>query len=79
MSKRSQQNKHNPTQRKRHVEKAAEQGPVTIGDWIEGARLRTLPLAAVPVLLGTAAALAAAPGEYHWVRRSRWRCCCKLG
>lgn len=68
MSKRSQQNKHNPTQRKRHVEKAAEQGPVTIGDWIEGARLRTLPLAAVPVLLGTAAALAAAPGEYHWVR-----------
>lgn len=68
MSKRSQQNKHNPTQRKRQVEKAAEQGPVTIGDWIEGARLRTLPLAAVPVLLGTAAALAAAPGEYHWVR-----------
>lgn len=68
MSKRSQQNKHNPTQRKRHVETAVEQGPVTIGDWIEGARLRTLPLAAVPVLLGTAAALAAAPGEYHWVR-----------
>ncbi|WP_311478849.1 1,4-dihydroxy-2-naphthoate polyprenyltransferase [uncultured Gulosibacter sp.] len=68
MSKRSQQNKHNPTQRKRHVETAADQGPVTIGDWIEGARLRTLPLAAVPVLLGTAAALAAAPGEYHWVR-----------
>lgn len=68
MSKRSQQNKHNPTQRKRHVETAAEQGPATFGDWVEGARLRTLPLAAVPVLLGTAAALAAAPGEYHWVR-----------
>ena len=32
---------------------------VTAGDWIGGARLRTLPLAVVPVLLGTGVAAAA--------------------
>ena len=65
VSRRSQQHKANPTQLKR---KTAAARPATVGDWIEGARLRTLPLAVVPVLLGTAAAIAAAPGEYHWVR-----------
>ncbi len=40
----------------------------TVGDWIGGARLRTLPLAVSPVALGTASAyLLSAPG-WHWVR-----------
>lgn len=44
-------------------------GPATVGDWISGARLRTLPLAIAPVLLGTGAAVVAAgDGEFHWVR-----------
>ena len=66
MAKQKQQNLNNPTQRKRQA--VAKAAPATFGDWIEGARLRTLPLAIVPVVLGTAAAIAAAPGEYHWVR-----------
>ncbi|MDO5052344.1 MAG: 1,4-dihydroxy-2-naphthoate polyprenyltransferase [Pseudoclavibacter sp.] len=37
--------------------------------WLEGARLRTLPLAVVPVLLGTAGAVSISQeGEYHWAR-----------
>lgn len=41
----------------------------TFGDWVGGARIRTLPLAIAPVLLGTAAAHAAAGFEgWHWVR-----------
>ncbi|NLT27385.1 MAG: 1,4-dihydroxy-2-naphthoate polyprenyltransferase [Microbacteriaceae bacterium] len=65
VSRRSQQHKANPTQVKRAK---PAQRRATVGDWIEGARLRTLPLAVVPVVLGTGAAIAAAPGEYHWVR-----------
>ncbi|MHB1235372.1 MAG: 1,4-dihydroxy-2-naphthoate polyprenyltransferase [Microbacteriaceae bacterium] len=42
--------------------------PATIGDWIGGARLRTLPLSISPVLLGTAAAYLAQYGSFHWVR-----------
>jgi 1,4-dihydroxy-2-naphthoate octaprenyltransferase len=43
--------------------------PATARDWIGGARLRTLPLAVAPVLIGTGAAIAASePGVYHWVR-----------
>jgi 1,4-dihydroxy-2-naphthoate octaprenyltransferase len=43
--------------------------PATFGDWVAGARLRTLPLAIAPVLLGTGAAIVASgPGVYHWVR-----------
>lgn len=37
-------------------------------DWIAAARIRTLPIALAPVALGTAAAVAYAPGETHWVR-----------
>lgn len=33
-----------------------EQGPVTLGDWVGAARLRTLPLAVAPVVVGTGAA-----------------------
>ncbi len=44
----------------------------TLGDWIAGARLQTLPLAIMPVALGTATAYAvsaegAGPG-WHWLR-----------
>ncbi|HEY0247667.1 MAG TPA: 1,4-dihydroxy-2-naphthoate polyprenyltransferase [Gryllotalpicola sp.] len=43
--------------------------PATVGDWIGGARLRTLPLAIAPILIGTGAARAQGdPGEWHWVR-----------
>ena len=37
-------------------------------DWIGGARLRTLPLAVSPVLLGTATAHLIGDGGWHWVR-----------
>jgi len=43
-----------------------EAGPVTAGDWIGAARLRTLPLAVAPVLIGTGAARSTQP-EFHWV------------
>jgi len=47
----------------------ARTGPASLGDWISGARLRTLPLAVAPVALGTGAAVVAAgAGEFHWVR-----------
>ncbi|MGW9111624.1 1,4-dihydroxy-2-naphthoate polyprenyltransferase [Microbacterium sp. NPDC055683] len=40
--------------------------PVTLGDWIGAARLRTLPLAITPVLIGTGAAVLV--GDlFHWV------------
>jgi len=39
--------------------------PATAGDWIGGARLRTLPLAIAPVLIGTGASVVAL-GDQHW-------------
>ena len=33
-----------------------EAGPVTVRDWVGAARLRTLPLAVAPVVIGTGAA-----------------------
>jgi 1,4-dihydroxy-2-naphthoate octaprenyltransferase len=44
----------------RHVEKA------TARDWISAARLRTLPLAITPILIGTGAAILV-DGLFHWV------------
>lgn len=43
-----------------------ELGPVTAGDWIGAARLRTLPLAVAPVILGTGAAQIV-DRNLHWV------------
>lgn len=40
--------------------------PATLGDWMGAARLRTLPLAVTPVLIGTGAALLVEP-RLHWV------------
>ena len=41
----------------------------TAWDWIDGARLRTLPLAIAPVILGFGASVAVeGPGVYHWLR-----------
>ncbi|WP_345751492.1 1,4-dihydroxy-2-naphthoate polyprenyltransferase [Microbacterium rhizophilus] len=40
--------------------------PVTLGDWIGAARLRTLPLAVAPVVIGTGAAILVS-GLFHWV------------
>jgi 1,4-dihydroxy-2-naphthoate octaprenyltransferase len=39
----------------------------TIADWVEGARVRTLPLAIAPVALGTAVAYFY-EAQWHWVR-----------
>ncbi len=43
-----------------------EAPPVTAGDWIGAARLRTLPLAIAPVVIGTGAAQLGG-AEFHWV------------
>ncbi|QKJ18543.1 1,4-dihydroxy-2-naphthoate polyprenyltransferase [Microbacterium hominis] len=40
--------------------------PATARDWIGAARLRTLPLAVSPILVGTGAAMLVA-GAFHWV------------
>lgn len=40
--------------------------PATLGDWISAARLRTLPLAIAPVVIGTGAALIV-DHRFHWV------------
>lgn len=41
-------------------------GPVTMGDWIGAARLRTLPLAFTPIIIGTASAQIT-DQRFHWV------------
>lgn len=45
---------------------AVELAPVAVGDWIGAARLRTLPLAVAPVILGTGAAQVV-DRNLHWV------------
>jgi 1,4-dihydroxy-2-naphthoate octaprenyltransferase len=41
----------------------------TLADWIDGSRVRTLPLSISPVIVGTGAAIVASePGVYHPVR-----------
>lgn len=46
--------------------------PASASDWIEGARLRTLPLAIAPVLAGTGAAIEIGAGQTHLIRAA---CC----
>jgi 1,4-dihydroxy-2-naphthoate octaprenyltransferase len=47
---------------------AAAARKATVGDWISGARLRTLPLGIAPVILGTGAAHILDDNGWHWVR-----------
>lgn len=48
---------------------ASASKPATASDWIAGARLRTLPLAIAPVLIGVGAAkVAEGPGVWHPIR-----------
>ena len=52
---------------KAHVSRdPAHTDPATLGDWIGAARLRTLPLAVTPILIGTGAALLV-DRAFHWV------------
>lgn len=52
---------------KAHVSRdPAHVEPARLRDWIGAARLRTLPLAVTPILLGTGAALVV-DREFHWV------------
>src|SRR5206468_10041527 len=48
---------------------AASVRPATAADWFAGARLRTLPLAVAPVLIGVGAAkIIEGPGVWHPIR-----------
>ena len=47
---------------------AAVARKASVGDWISGARLRTLPLGIAPVILGTGAAHILDDNGWHWVR-----------
>jgi 1,4-dihydroxy-2-naphthoate octaprenyltransferase len=55
----------NPQKRNAHTAPRAQ--AAGIGDWIGAARLRTLPLAITPVLIGTGAAHVV-DAEFHWLR-----------
>lgn len=56
----------NPARRARVHTPTPPQRPVTIGDWVGAARLRTLPLAVAPVVIGTGAAILVGD-VFHWV------------
>lgn len=66
--KKPQSARHTPTRTSGNPAKrpVVEAGPVTASDWIGAARLRTLPLAIAPVVIGTGAARSTEP-ELHWV------------
>ncbi|GAB3396773.1 1,4-dihydroxy-2-naphthoate polyprenyltransferase [Humibacter soli] len=68
----SSTNKRTPKSKRKGGHPAGRPGavePARFGDWVGGARLRTLPLAVAPVLVGTGAAVDASdPGVFHWIR-----------
>lgn len=66
MASRSSKNKKKRTSGNPARRPVIEQGPVTASDWIGAARLRTLPLAVAPVVLGTGAAQTV-DHRFHWV------------
>lgn len=64
---RSHQQKSHGNPQRAHVSRdPAHVEPARLGDWIGAARLRTLPLAVSPVVIGTGAALLV-DREFHWV------------
>ncbi|UJP10232.1 1,4-dihydroxy-2-naphthoate polyprenyltransferase [Microbacterium sp. KUDC0406] len=65
-SKRSKSKKKSGTSGNPAKRPVIELGPVRVGDWIGAARLRTLPLAVAPVVLGTGAAQTV-DHTFHWV------------
>lgn len=65
-SKRHRAGSHGNPQRAHVSRDPAHVEPATARDWIGAARLRTLPLAVSPVIIGTGAALIAR-AEFHWV------------
>ena len=60
------QKPHGNPQRAHVSRDPAHVAPATARDWIGAARLRTLPLAIAPVIIGTGAALITRT-EFHWV------------
>ncbi len=68
-AKRNGKSGHPARQKRTHGGNPAKVAPAGFGDWVSGARLRTLPLAIAPVAIGTGAAIVASePGVYHPVR-----------
>ncbi|MEO6310350.1 MAG: 1,4-dihydroxy-2-naphthoate polyprenyltransferase [Leifsonia sp.] len=68
-AKRNGKSGHPSRQKRTHGGNPAKVAPAGFGDWVSGARLRTLPLAIAPVAIGTGAAIVASePGVYHPVR-----------
>ena len=60
------QKRHGNPQRAHVSRDPAHVEPATLRDWIGAARLRTLPLAVAPVIIGTGAALIVR-SDFHWV------------
>ena len=62
----AKQKHHGNPQRSHQSQDPRHVAPATLGDWIGAARLRTLPLAVAPVILGTGAAQIT-DTPFHWV------------
>lgn len=62
----AKQKHHGNPQRSHQSQDPRHVAPATSGDWIGAARLRTLPLAVAPVILGTGAAQIT-DTPFHWV------------
>ncbi|MBA8815339.1 1,4-dihydroxy-2-naphthoate octaprenyltransferase [Microbacterium halimionae] len=72
MAAKTKKNRTRPQHRSGNPQKAnaprdpRAQRPVTLGDWVGAARLRTLPLAVTPILIGSGAAVLVTD-SLHWV------------